>query len=294
MNVHTIRLRESFETLDKFGLATRYFPVYKNYEASPHKIDVVLLSFIIKGQGVHIMDGERFPESGTSLSITHYESDHTIVTDADGMEIVNIMLDLKKHNLPELPEPLASVLPDVLPLHPRFDNRLTHLRRIRFDEPEPVIDLVLRLDRELRERQPGYETAAIDLFRLFLIECVRQVIRTGMIAPGREMASLQRMHKVRRYIDANYHQQLSLEDFANISGLSGNYLCRLFKEYSGQTIFNYIIERRVQNAIVQLLSTRKKIIAVAADCGFNDLSYFNRCFKKLTGQSPGEYRRGSS
>jgi AraC-like DNA-binding protein len=285
-----LSVKKQFDTLEKFGLATKYFPCYVNLDESPHKVDVVLLTFIIKGQGVHLMDGERFPESGTSLSITHYESNHCIITEPSGMEIVNIMLDLKKYALPELPEPLASVLPDVLPLHPRFDNHLTQLRRLHFDAPERVIGLIMRLHHELIDRDAGYEAAAIDLFRLFLIECVRQVIRTGTAGPRREIASVHRLEKVRRYIDANYRKPLVLDELAAVSGLSSNYLCMVFKEYSGKTIFNYIIERRIQNAIIQLLSTRKKVIAIAFDCGFNDLSYFNRSFKKITGQSPVSYR----
>jgi len=293
MNIQTVKVKERFESLKKIGLATEHFPSYVNLESRLHKVDVVLLSFIIKGKGVHLMEGEKFPESGTSLSITHYEQNHCIITDRAGMEIVNIMLDLKSHPLPELPEPLASVLPDILPLHPSFDNRLTHLRRLRFDNPEKMIRLVMYLHHELTGRKPGYETAAMDIFRLFLIECVRQVMQTGTVRNGREFSSLHRLEKVRRCIDANYHRQLTLEQLAEISGLSRNYLCSLFKEYSGRTIFNYIIERRIQNAIIQLLSTRKKIIAIAADCGFNDLSYFNRAFKRIIGESPSAYRKSN-
>lgn len=116
-------------------------------------------------------------------------------------------------------------------------------------------------------------------------------MKTGVVRVERNLSSLYRLEKVRRYIDVNYHRQLSLEQLAKISGLSKNYLCVLFKEYSGRTIFNYIIERRIQNAIIQLLSTRKKVIAIATDCGFNDLSYFNRSFKKIIGQSPSNYRK---
>jgi AraC-like DNA-binding protein len=293
MNIQTIEIKNKFETLKRIGLATKYFPCYINLTPKLHKVDVLLLSFIVKGQGVHLMDGEKFLESGTSLSITHYNQNHSILTSPEGIEIVNIMLDLNTHTLPKLPEPLASVLPDILPLHPHFDNRLTHLRHLHFDEPKKIIKLVMLLHYELNQKKPGYETAAIDLFRLFLIECARQVMKTGVIRIGREFSSSYCLEKVRHYIDSYYHQQVRLEQLAKISGLSKNYLCFLFKKYSGKTIFNYIIERRIQNAIIQLLSTRKKVISIATDCGFNDLSYFNRSFKKIVGQSPSNYRKSN-
>lgn len=294
MNIPTIKVKAQFDSLQTIGLATEYFPCYINSKPVLHQVDVVLLSFIIQGHGFHLMDGKKIPESGTSLTITHYDQNHSIITDPAGMEIVNIMLDLETHPLPELPEALVALLPDILPLHPHFDNNLTHLRRLRFDEPEKMTELVMRLHRELNDQKPGYKTAAIDLLRLFLIECVRQLMKTGIVQNKHEFSSLYSLEKVRRYIDANCQQQLSLEQLAKISGLSKNYLCTLFKKYSGRTIFNYIIERRIQNAIIQLLSTRKKIIAIAIDCGFNDLSYFNRTFKRIIGQSPTSYRNSKT
>jgi len=84
MNIQTVKVKERFESLKKIGLATEHFPSYVNLESRLHKVDVVLLSFIIKGKGVHLMEGEKFPESGTSLSITHYEQNHCIITDRAG------------------------------------------------------------------------------------------------------------------------------------------------------------------------------------------------------------------
>ena len=285
-------VRGRFKTLDKFGLAAIYVPGYLNLEHKPHTVDAVLLSYVIRGKGRHVVDGEEFEEEGPSLSVIHYGCSHCIVTSPEGMDVVNIMLELKKHALPELPEPLASVLPDLTPLDPRFQNRLTRLRRLKLDRPKAMTELVLRLEREFAERRPGYETAALDCFRLFLIECCRQMLETGL-APEEhgDMPSLHRLEKVRRIIDTQFRSPLTLKQLADDCGLTRNYLCRAFKEYSGKTVFAYLIERRIQAAVVQLLSSRKKIIEIAFDCGFNDLSHFNRKFNEIIGSSPTAFRQ---
>ncbi|MEI8342045.1 MAG: helix-turn-helix transcriptional regulator [Verrucomicrobiota bacterium] len=57
-----------------------------------------------------------------------------------------------------------------------------------------------------------------------------------------------------------------------------------------KSVFDYLIERRIQAAMMRLRGGDEKILAVAMDCGFNDLSYFNRKFKQLVGILPTQYR----
>jgi len=55
----------------------------------------------------------------------------------------------------------------------------------------------------------------------------------------------------------------------------------------------YLNMRRIQAAMIQLRSTRDKVVHVALECGFNDLAYFNRRFRAVTSMTPTEYRAGS-
>ena len=69
------------------------------------------------------------------------------------------------------------------------------------------------------------------------------------------------------------------------------YLCREFKDYTGKTVVAYLVERRIQAAIWKLREDNEKILSIALGCGFNDLAYFNRVFKKITAMTPSQYRR---
>jgi len=99
-----------------------------------------------------------------------------------------------------------------------------------------------------------------------------------------------RLERVRRILDRDFSKPVTLENLAKIAGLTLNYLCRAFRTWSGKTIFSYLLERRIQAAMLQLRGSSDKISTVAYDCGFNDLSYFNRTFKKFTATTPARYR----
>ena len=68
------------------------------------------------------------------------------------------------------------------------------------------------------------------------------------------------------------------------------YLGRLFKKEMGISFSEYCIGLRLEKAEESLLKSNDKIIDIALDCGFNNISYFNRVFRKKHNVSPGEYR----
>ncbi len=75
-----------------------------------------------------------------------------------------------------------------------------------------------------------------------------------------------------------------------MAGFQKKYLCKIFKSYIGKSIFTYLKERRIQAAMIELEMTNKKVIDIAYNSGFKDLSNFNRAFKKLLNLSPKKYR----
>ena len=193
-----------FDSLERIGLAAEYFPPYVNPKPGPHMVDVVLLSLIISGSGRHLMRDRFFIERGQSVAVTHYGEPHTIITDENGMEILNIYLDLEHFTLPPLSPELSRFMPLFIPAHPAFYNNLNRLTRIEFDNIEIPASLAFGIERELRVRQPGYLDAALDYFRLFLGECGRQIIRTGIAVPGiSNSPSALRLEIVRQHLEAH-------------------------------------------------------------------------------------------
>lgn len=94
-----------------------------------------------------------------------------------------------------------------------------------------------------------------------------------------------------RYLDENYQSPISLDQLATRAHISKGYICRTFKKQIGLSVIEYLTERRIQAAMQLLQNTDDKILTVALDAGFGDLSHFNRIFKKLTGLSPSAHRK---
>lgn len=91
-------------------------------------------------------------------------------------------------------------------------------------------------------------------------------------------------------IEKNYAQRITLADLAESAQINEKYLCRFFKEFTGFTPIDYINRLRIDKACYQLAVNKMSVTDAAYECGFNELSYFSKCFKKYMGMSPGAYR----
>lgn len=100
-----------------------------------------------------------------------------------------------------------------------------------------------------------------------------------------------RFQEVFAYIIAHYRENISLEKVAEIAMLSPTSFCRYFKKLTGKTLFEIILEYRLEAAAQLLLRTNFRINQVAYDSGFEDIPYFNRAFKKWKGLSPNQWRK---
>ncbi len=93
------------------------------------------------------------------------------------------------------------------------------------------------------------------------------------------------------YIEHNYTEKITLEELSKVANTNEKYLCRFFKEYTGNTPIEYINRLRIERACLKMTEESKSITEAAFDSGFNDISYFSKIFKKYKGITPREYRR---
>jgi len=283
----------NISSLRAIGIGMEHFPNYVNLTFdNTHSLDIILLSFIIKGEVTHHLESESYQETDFGLSIINYGQQHNIITTEKGAEIINIYLDLKHAILPELPDPLQEVVPLFLPVHIGMQNKLNRMVRLNFTENDNVVVLLKEMAHEIDCAAPGFEVAVKDYLRIFLIKCARKVIEHEL-KPSATLNShtLKRLEKLRQFMDRHYKKQFQLSELAELSAFSPNYLCRIFKGYTGKTMTEYINERRIQAAMLLLKTSSKQVIDIATLVGFNDLSHFNHLFKRITGTSPNKFRR---
>lgn len=94
-------------------------------------------------------------------------------------------------------------------------------------------------------------------------------------------------------IDSNLDSDLTLKALAEAQGLNASYLSSLFKKETGQTITEFVNQKRVYKAKHLLKTTKLQVQTIALHCGIPDVNYFSKIFKKHTGKTPKEYRKQS-
>ena len=100
-----------------------------------------------------------------------------------------------------------------------------------------------------------------------------------------------RMGAVYKYIHAKYDKSPDVNDVAASVHLSTSAFCRYFKRQTKKTFSQFVNQVRITHATSLLQDKNKSIADVCYECGFNNLSYFNRQFKNFTNKSPLEYRK---
>ncbi len=99
-----------------------------------------------------------------------------------------------------------------------------------------------------------------------------------------------RILKVKNYINENYMYDIKLRDLATIANMSECAFSRFFKIHTGRTLSDYIIDIRLGFATRMLIDTTQSVSEISFQCGYNNISNFNRIFKRKRGCSPSEYR----
>ena len=127
------------------------------------------------------------------------------------------------------------------------------------------------------------------LYELSRCEGAR-TLATSSYAKVEVESDSRRVLKVKNYIAKNYMDEIRLNTLADIAGMSPSAFSRFFKLHTGRNLSDYIIEMRLGYASRMLVDTARSIAEISFQSGFNNLSNFNRIFKKRKGCSPSEFR----
>ena len=101
----------------------------------------------------------------------------------------------------------------------------------------------------------------------------------------------ERMQSIYAYVEDHFRQEIILDEAAKRVNMTSPAFCRYFKKLTNKTFIQFTNEYRIAHACRLLAKEDDNIAGVSYDCGFNNLSHFNKQFKKIVGQSPREYRK---
>lgn len=141
----------------------------------------------------------------------------------------------------------------------------------------------------MQKAEKGYDLNVIGLLWKLLGSFLSQPLeRNGEL---NNKAQIQKLKDVLSYIRKNIDKNVSLEELSEVSGMSPRYFCRVFRNMTGRTPIEYVNYYRVETASQMLITTGESITEIALNCGFNDMSYFSKTFKKFKGISPSKFRQ---
>ena len=108
---------------------------------------------------------------------------------------------------------------------------------------------------------------------------------------GKENKVLPNIDKARVFIEENYNRDMQVDMLAAVATLSRSHFSRSFREMTGMTCPEYVNSIRIRESKRLLKTTPFTVSEVCFAVGYNDLTYFERVFKKAEGESPVEYRK---
>lgn len=161
-------------------------------------------------------------------------------------------------------------------------------------EGKAVAHLKQILDKIIDCRQ-SREFGSKTLEFIYLCEFMVFLNRAYFSMPGiisEDITENEKINKVVTYINHHLAEDLTLDKLADYCYVSKSYLSHQFKKYTGLTLYQFIIKKRLTVAR-NMIREGIPVTETCMRCGFNDYSNFHKAFKKEFGRSPKEFRRGS-
>ena len=172
---------------------------------------------------------------------------------------------------------------------------------------KPLIEGTLQFPRIVKKEQKEYSKICNTVHRMFekdetskariyadLTVLFSELMEQGLMQSVVESQAFRYTDTIKRcirYMELNYTKKVTLAELAGEAHMSENYFCSYFKKYTGVSPFTQLHYIRVKAAEQLLIQRDESIVAVAEACGFENVSFFIRKFKEITGYTPSIYRK---
>lgn len=145
----------------------------------------------------------------------------------------------------------------------------------------------------MQSKNTGYELVIAGCFYQ-LLGCIlkRQYYTVAENDTIYSSKRIRQLKKALELIETSYSTCITLDDLAKEAGMNSKYFCRFFQEMTHRTPINYLNYYRIERACFELVTSDLSITEIALNCGYNDLSYFVKTFKKFKGCTPKKYLAG--
>lgn len=259
----------------------------KEFDYPIHQHEIFELNFVAGASGCRRVVGDSSEVIGdlelvliTSPDLEHVWEQHKCKSEDIHEVTIQFRLDFDSSTSPFRTNPYKSIY--------RMLTRAKH--GLAF--PQEAIMMVYHRIIKLSKIEEGFLAVSelfLILYELSKFDNARELSSSAFAKVEVESDS-KRILKVKNYIDDHYKDEMSLEQLANLVGMTPTAFSRYFKLRTGKNLSEYIVDIRLGHAARRLVDTTDSVSEICWTCGFNTLSNFNRLFRKRKGCSPTEFR----
>jgi len=164
-----------------------------------------------------------------------------------------------------------------------------HTIKTHFSSGDKLTKIVIDIFNVINNKEEGFEISVIGLLWQMVGNILSEKKYIKNIFSGRHNERTEQIKKVLFHIREEYNNPLTLNYLSEIANLSPRYFCRIFNQLIGKTPIEYLNYYRIECACNMFYSSGINVTEVAFACGFNDLSYFIKTFKKIKGMTPKKF-----
>ena len=265
----------------------------EKYTSVMHRHDFIEIVYVISGSARHCLGDMIYEVRKGDLVIVNYGVEHTFIPIHEGDESFSTydlifttdlfdITGVSKYDFSALASSYLfySVFPD------NIVNNSLNLIRSRSKEFHEIFS---KIYNEYTRRETGF----MSMIRAHLIELITLIFREIDKKTSSNITSEQRevIKLAIDYMKHNFNTKINLDDIVADVFLSKDYFRQLFKKTTGTSITDFVQKTRIDEACRLLLSTDRTVVDIAGDCGFTDVKFFYKTFKKITNKTPSEYKK---
>lgn len=146
---------------------------------------------------------------------------------------------------------------------------------------------------QLASLPPGFDRFILLLQLLYVLSDEKDyvLLSSEQYTPSSLPSDSSRLRRVTDYIAKHYNEEIRLETLSAMACMTPTSFSRFFRLRTHMSISDYIINKRLNYAAKLLAETQKNVSQISCECGFNNITNFNRIFKSRKAMTPNEFRR---
>ena len=244
-----------------------------------HSHPFVEVAIVLKGTGTYTINAEEYPIAPGDLFFFGNNTIHYITNATSSLELLTLQFS-------------TSFLVDITPMQSISPNWRLFASPISMyisnGDAAPFHHIMQEIQANLENKPLNHIAYINSLVVIMAISLLRFASTNNInLVPAKCNTS---MLAALTYIDNNISQHVTLQDVAAAAMLSPSYFSSSFKRYTGYSLIDYTNARRIRLASKLLLNDQNASISeIAMRVGFNNMSNFNRTFRKYIGCTPSEY-----